>query len=222
MYRSLLWSFLFCGVFAYSSHAAITISGNNSAGARLLLASSSGAELPTGSAIRVGFFNDPVSNTAILAGSDYGAINAIFKPIGEGQVGGGTVSTGALSVNATPGRFSFAVNSITQTYAPQNTPIYFWVFNDAVPAAATEWAIFTNDDSSNSGSPWIVPFDDPDLGGSITMSVITTRVDDASDLVSGTFGVSAGGFPQIRTVPEPGLAALCLTAIPLFLRRRRS
>jgi hypothetical protein len=230
MNRHLLCSAFLFGCLATSSYAVITISGNNNATNRLLLTSSTGTPLQDGSAIRVGFFNDPAVNAAILTGTDFTAINALFKPIGEGQAGGGTLSAGVLA-SATlpllgtdplvsgPGRFSFSVGGITQTYAPQNTPIYFWVFNDAVPAQATEWAIFTNDDSANGGTPWLVPFDDPNLGGSTTLAVTTTRVDDVTDVITGSLD---GGQLRLEAVPEPSLAALCLTATSLLFRRRRT
>jgi hypothetical protein len=227
MTRLPLLSTLLFASLATSSYAVITISGNNSASTRLVLASNDGTPLADGSLIRVGFFNDPVGNAVVLSGTDFNAIDTLFRPIGEGAVGGGTVGAGALSTitagdPAVTGRFSFSVNGITQAYAPQNTPIYFWVFNTPAASQNSEWAIFTNNDSSNGGSPWVVPFDDPQLGGSITLAVTTTRVDDADDVISGSLSTTLGGAPAIRTIPEPGIAALGLCALSLLYRRRRN
>jgi|GEM_PF-2530649 len=231
MHRSLIsYAVLFCGL-TTSSKAVITISGNNSPGTRYLLASSTGVELPSGSAIRVGLFNDPVTNAVILQGNNFASIDALFTPIGEGDAGGGNV-VNPLSINATPGRFSFSVLNITQAYLQAGLPLYYWAFNNANPAQATEWAIFTNDDSANAGTPWVVPVDDPNTGGSRTLTVTTANIDDASDLVRGTYGTSTTpplipGDPallaiRLSPIPEPSLAALCLTATGLWFRRRRT
>lgn len=202
-----------------ASQAAISIAGNNLGGSGRVLADSTGTPLATGSAVRVGFFNDPVADSAIISGTNFTAIDAIFKSLGEGLVNSGSVAAGALSINSTPGRFSFQIQNIQQSYLPAGKQMFYWVFNSATPAAADEWAIFTNNDASGGGSPWVSVLENPEVPGSgdLTLAVQLTRVDDIDDVISGSLVDN-----QLRTVPEPGLAALFLTAIPLFLRRRRS
>jgi hypothetical protein len=184
----------------------------------LVLASTSGTTLPTGTRIRVGFFNNPSGNAAIISGNDFAAIDAIFNPLGEGDVGGGTVSTGSLAIGATAGRFSYEISGITQAYLAAGVPLYYWVLNsNQIAAGNGQWAIFSNNDSNNGGTPWVAPVDDPVLGGSIPLAVTNLRIDDADDIARG----AVAGTQLRLEVPEPtSLSFLGLGLLALFRRRR--
>lgn len=206
------------------SQGAITIAGNNLGGSGRILADAAGTPLPVGSLIRLGFFNDPVADAAVIASTNFSAIDAIFKSLGEGLVNSGTVATGSLTMGApvsapVAGRFSFSIQNVQQSYLPQDKLMFYWIFNSSSAASASEWAIFTNDDSSGGGAPWLSKFDDPGIPGSgdLSLAAQQLRVDDASDVITGTI---VGD--QLRTIPEPSLAALGLTATALLFRRRRS
>lgn len=224
MKHLVLASVLYSLGFTAASQAAISVFGNNlgSVANARLLADASGTLLPTGSAIRVGFFNDPVADIAIISGTNFSAIDAKFKSLGEGVVpNSGTVATGALAVGAAAGRFSFEIQSIQQSYLPAGKQMYYWVFNSASAASATQWALFTNDDTSGGGQPWVSVLEDPGVpsSGDLQLAVQQARVDDASDVVTGTLN---GGQLRLAVIPEPSLAALCLSAGALLFRRRRA
>jgi len=209
-------------VTAASSQAAITIAGNNLGGSGRILASEAGTALPTGSVVRVGFFNDPVADIAVISGTNFSAINAKFNPVGEGIIANsGSLSSGALAIGATAGRFSFQIQNVQQSYLPAGKLMFYWVFNSASPASATEWAIFTNDDDSGGGSPWLSAVDNPEVPGSgdLTLAVQQLRVDDASDVITGSIN---GTQLRLEAVPEPSLSALVLAAGALMFRRRRA
>jgi hypothetical protein len=221
MKRTVLASVASSFALVAASNAAITIAGNNLGGSGRILADASGAPLTTNSLIRVGFFNDPVADAAVISSTNFSAIDAIFKSVGEGLVNSGTVATGALSVGATAGRFSFSVQNVQQSYLPDNKLMFYWVFNSSSAASATQWALFTNDDSSGSGAPWLSKIDDPGIPGSgdLSLAVQQLRVDDTSDVFTGTID---GATLRLEVIPEPSLAALCLTASTLLFRRRRA
>lgn len=211
-------------VSATPSWALITVSSNNAGGNGLLITSSTGINMPTGTRIRVGSFNDPVGNAAILTGNDFNAIDSIFRPLGEGAAGGGTVAAGqSLAIGAVAGRFNFSVGGITQAYLPAGVPLFVWALGGQTVGPSGEWAIVTNNDSGGvpAGSPWTAPVDDPDLGGTITLAVTNQRVDDANDVVKGT--LQAAGPPQLRlaVIPEPGSLALLGLAFGCIRRRRK-
>ena len=222
MKHLVLTSVLFSLGLTAASQGAISIAGNNLGGSGRVLADASGSALPTGSAVRIGFFNDPVADIAIISGTDFSAIDAKFKSIGEGVVpNSGTVSAGALAIGVNAGRFSFTVQDVQQSYLPAGKQMFYWVFNSSTPSTATQWALFTNDDSSGGGSPWVSVQEDTQVPGSgdLSLAVQQLRVDDASDVITGT--ISADQL-RLAVIPEPSLAALCLSAGALLFRRRRA
>lgn len=200
------------------AEAAISVVGNNFGGSGRQFVDSSGTPLADGNAVRVGFFNDAAANIQIISGNDFDAINALFKPLGEGAAGAGTVAAGSLATRTqgTPGRLTYQIEGVTQSYLPAGTQLYVWVFNNANPAAATQWAIFTNNDDN----PWVAAVDNPDVPGSgnLSLPIQNSIIDDANDVLKGS--LSAGQI-RLSQVPEPGMAALCLAALTLAARRRR-
>ena len=199
-----------------SSQAALLVFGNNLGDTGRVLADASGAPLTTPNIIRVGYFDDPAANAAVLSSSNFSAIDALFKPVGEGLTNGGTATT----ITATNGLFAFSVANILQSYLPVGKLMFLWAFNAATPATATQWALFTNDDTSGGGSPWLSPLEDAGIPGSgdMTLSMQVDRVNDASDVIKGSL---SGNQLRLAPIPEPSLLALLLTALPLLARRRR-
>ena len=199
-----------------TSQAALSVFGINFGDTGRVLADASGAPLTTPNVIRVGYFNDPTADAAVLSSSNFSAIDALFKPVGEGLTNGGTATT----ITATNGLFAFNIANIQQSYLPAGKLMFLWAFNAATPATATQWALFTNNDTSGGGSPWLSPLEDTGIPGSgdMTLSVQVDRVDDASDVVKGSL---SGNQLRLAPIPEPSLLALLLTAVPLLARRRR-
>ena len=199
-----------------SSQAALSAFGNNLGDTGRVLADASGAPLNTPNIIRVGYFDDPAANAAVLSSSNFSAIDALFKPVGEGLTNGGTATT----ITATNGLFAFNIANIQQSYLPAGKLMFLWAFNSATPATATQWALFTNDDTSGGGSPWLSPLEDAGIPGSgdMTLSMQVDRVNDASDVIKGSL---SGNQLRLAPIPEPSLLALLLTAVPFLARRRR-
>lgn len=131
----------------------LTINSN----AGLQVRDSSGA-LISGGAIRVGFLNlesprDFITENA----SDFAQIDAYWTPLAEGSPNGGTVAqagnTGqTLIVNDQflEGDFFGQITNVASL--PQGTKLFLWLFNDADPSEASEWAIVSSSDLS-----WSVP-----------------------------------------------------------------
>jgi hypothetical protein len=222
MKHTVLTSVLLSLGLSASAQAAISIAGNNLGGSGRVLADAAGSPLPTGSVVRVGFFNDPVADIAIISGTDFSAIDQKFNSLGEGVVpNSGSVSAGALAIGANAGRFSFTVQNVQQSYLPAGKQMFYWVFNSSTASTATQWALFTNDDTSGGGSPWLSVLENTEVPGSgdLSLAVQQARVDDASDVITGTLNADQ---LRLAVIPEPSLAALCLSAGALLFRRRRS
>jgi hypothetical protein len=131
------------------------------------------------------------------------------------------VTTGALAIGANASRFSFQVGNITQAYLPVGSQLYYWVLNSQTVSPSNEWAIFTNNDANSGGSPWVAPVDDPVLGGSITLAVSNTRVDDANDISKGSlFGGPPANQLRLAVIPEPSALAFLGMALVCALRRK--
>ncbi len=199
---------------------AITIAGNNLGGNGRLLADASGTALPTGSLVRIGYFTNPGTVAASLAAADVSAIEINFVSLGTNALGAGNVATGSLAIGNVAGRFSYSVQNIQQSTLPADRLMFYWVFNAPSVAAATQWALFTNDDTSGGGSPWLSKTDDPGIPGSgdLSLAVQLARVDDASDVLAGTLNAS-----QLRLVviPEPTVSLLLGFVSVLLWRRQR-
>jgi hypothetical protein len=207
-----------------SSYAVIQIRSNNQGASTYILTDASGTALPTGSLVRIGYFTNLSSNIGVINGTNYAALNSIFNPLGEGLTNSGSVSTGALSIGASAGRYAFTIDNIQGTYVnPTNAQLYIIVTNTtSLNSSPTQWAVFTNNDTTNSETVWQSPIDDPDFGGSYIARLATAAVDDTNDLPRGTYA-NVGGVSQIRLapVPEPTTLASVLLGGLALLRRRR-
>ena len=135
--------------------SSVTISFTNAS----KLLSKNGTVLNAGAAVRVGTFTVPGGNTlATLAQtSDLATLKSWFKPLGEGIAGAGTVSQingsgNIVRVNNFPtaGNVFGSITNISDSYMTPGTPLYIWVFDNAVPDKSNEWGIFT-------GGTWVVP-----------------------------------------------------------------
>ena len=208
-----------------STHAAVVISATSLGGS--VYATSTGGFLSDGFAVRIGRFDTSGGNRALLETSnDFSVLNALFRPLGEGQANGGNVSqsgglnlTSSLVMNPTftsgaffapPGHLTGSIEDISATYLANGTPLFAWVFNHSDPTQATEWGIFTS-------SMWTFPND---------LSGLVMNTQNINDIVRGqnVGGTTAGQFrlASINAVPEPAGALLLLCAgLMLHLRRRQ-
>lgn len=177
-------------------------------------ASKSGTLLPSGCAVRLGFFNlaAETRNQTVSSESDYAQLAASFNPLAEGIIGAGSSSQTAgsgtvLRQNNFPdaGDIFGSVSNISASYLAPGTQLYVWVFNHVDPNQATQWGIFT-------ASTWVAP---PALGNS-TLSTTASMVALQGTLASGqlrlidlpaTFGnwtwhSFASGTPTALTQPN--------------------
>lgn len=127
--------------------------------------------------------------------------------------GGGTNDDGYWLANTTNTTIGLNI---------QNTQIYYWLFNNADPAAATQYGIFT----APGNARWIFPSD---------TAIPNTTVTDLSDVPTDTNGILFGSFGtglsrdgasplyNLAVVPEPSTYALLLVGAGAvaFARRRR-
>lgn len=171
-----------------------------------------GSFLPAGSWVRVGQFDlSPPGSLALLQTSnDYLAINALFTPLAESMINGGTVNqAGApgqqIVINDmfSAGDVFGQIINIDDTYFTANSPLYTWVFNSSNPLTATQWGIFT------STTGWGFPTSP----GSETLS--TFEIDNTIR------GNNTGTQFQLTPVPEPGSLVLVIVGAGFFTFRSR-
>jgi len=199
-----------------STQATVTVTVNSNGGLKFV--TSGAANLTQASSfIRVGTF-DVSGGTGILTSSNsYAALDALFTPLIENEVGGGNILAGTpnhgdssaylhIHDTASAGHVFAQLVNINGTYLPLNTQLYLWVLNvnQANAAAATEWAIV----SSTS-----VLWDFPPDNGSTTLSTASADV-----VYRGTAGV---GTLALALIPEPSALLLAIGGTFLFLARRR-
>lgn len=207
--------------------AAVTISSNNSGGSGRTITSSTGTAVVTGS-IRIGYFANIVGSDSVMRGGDYAALNAIFIPLGEvgSDATGGDVTSPVVAGNnpipigATAGKYTGQITGIKNSYLPTGTRLFILASNSLDPksSAPTEWALVSD-------AAWVAPLDDVNLGGSITLSLNNTNINDANaDVWRGTIGTSGVlNLAAATPIPEPTIASLMLVlgGLTVSTRRRR-
>jgi hypothetical protein len=206
------------------SQAVLSLTAGNIGGGTRIIADANGNPLPSNSIIRFGYFTNESSNLSIISGSDYNALNSIFRPLGEGVSGGGTTEIPVNAIGDTPGRFSESISEIAGSYFNPSNPQLYIIATNAISlnATPTQWAVFTNNDTNNNTQQWLVPNDDPNVSVDFSIRVSTSNVDDANDLARGTYA-TVNGVSQIQLapVPEPTTLASVLLGGLALLRRRR-
>lgn len=196
---------------AFGATVSITVNSNNGP----CYTTSTDQLLTTGSVIRVGYFNwtDLVTRNVLATSNNYAELDALFKPLGESRLDGGSVlQAGAPGQNIVindqfeAGHVFGQITGIESTYMATNTDLVLWVFNSSTASAASEWGIFTT------SSGWEFPA----ALGSQTLASI--EVEEAN-IIRGSFN-STSNHLRLSVVPEPsGLMLLLSTA--LVARRRR-
>jgi Putative Ig domain len=166
------------------------------------LSLASGAELPIGSLIRLGWFRDPVSGLQltdaeiVALASTPSALNAKFVEAGSSTVGSGFTP-------AVVGHFAAATTADTSASGLNlaGKQMYVWALNAATLGAATQQAILywsVSDSGNPDGSPtspasrWAFPAQDP-IPGSTTI--------DLTDLTTGTATLASGARLLVGTFP---------------------
>lgn len=224
---------------ASSSHAAITISSNNSGSGRQIT-TSTGTPLATGAgSMRIGYFLD--ANSPVLRSGDWTAINAVFIPLGEGGPATLGVVTNPVQApgppipvpsGATAGRYNGSIGGITGSNAAvdpapnsntlsQGVRLFLFASNSPDPkvTAPSQFALVSDD------VLWRAPKDDPLIpgGASVTMALNLANISDASDIFHGTVESVAGtNFLRLALpIPEPGTTLLGLVAAAGLIARRR-
>ena len=173
--------------------------------------------LAAGDAVRVGIFDTSTQAnlTTLQTDNNFSDVNALFTPLAEGGANSGTVNQGGnsgtnLMVNnflGIQGSTFGQIVGISSTFCTPGTELDVWVFNNANPALATEWGIY----SSTSG--WAFP----QALGSNTLTTTTLN-----DVIRGsTEGNGNFALSNISVVPEPGSWLLLMVGAAVMVGRRR-
>lgn len=201
----------------------VTFSAQNSGGA---IGTSSGSSLPTGSLIRLGYF-DLTDNTVLESQGDISLLDEFFTVVAEvmvGFFGGETILEDDLSVKSynagenfsADGAFAHQVTFDPVPLERDGDQLVLWAFNSDIMENATEFGIFSDD-------AWVTP-------SSLTLNADLSSVDPNTDLYVGTKGpetsATVGGelnkLVIASPVPEPSTGLLMLVGISaLTLRRQR-
>lgn len=210
-----------CFAAAAQGQGQVTIAAQ---GVNVLALADDGTILPNGDAVRVGYI--PAADLSLFQTSNvYSTLSADFTAIGEGNSGGGTLTENPTpsgiyldinSFNSTPGAFDGTFNNVSSTYLATGDPLYIWVFNNANPAAATQWGVFSG------GTSWEFPSSFP---GSASLSLATASPTPIRGTML-TSGADSGDFElaNVAVVPEPGSLSLVAGAgllAGLAWRRRK-
>jgi hypothetical protein len=182
-----------------------------------------GQPLPLSDAVLVGTFD--ISNSTIAAN----ATNYTFLLSHWTQFANSTIGAGSPNGAGDNSGYWLSTNTnSTIVLGIATKPIYYWVFNSATPALASQYGIFTGSTSTNStiSNAWTFPSD--------TDVVHATNTDldnvphNSTGIIVGSFGtgISADGSSplyNLAVIPEPGSAVLlvCGASFILAVRRRR-
>jgi hypothetical protein len=195
---------------AHAANVAVSTLAGGVAAKKIV--TSTGANLPENSLIRVGNFNLPGGDTTILEIGLFPELNAIFKPIGEDPVLATDGTTGPIRANVTGDVPFLSINGVDDSWfptpaSPATLPLYIWAFATPAPdATTTDFAIFRDD-------TWNMPL------GLNAINLQTQQITDATEVFRGTLDLAGG---RIVLVPEPASALLGLIGLGLTLRRRRA
>ena len=187
------------------------------------LATASGAALPQGNLVRLGYFT--ISDSAVVAAkTNLATLNAAWRSIADATVGTGTNADATFTVATSPAVLSGA------DFGHQ---IYLWTLNAPTVAAATQQAIFYEPTANNTA--WTFPSSNAgnlsttvDIGQAKSSlgGVFLAGVYQANNAaVSSIFGGPAGAvqLESVSPVPEPStfLVGAFAAMAGVSLRRRR-
>lgn len=176
---------------ALAAHSAVTVNVIANAGAGQYHVSD-GSTLAAGDLLRFGTFDLVAYNALSPAQKNtFSEVDSIFEELGiaNSNASGEILSIG-IGVVGTPG-----------------DQLYTWVFNNSVATNATEWGIF-----SSNNTLWEVAGDP----GSSSLSNSTIN-----QVIHGSDPGDVGGDVRLAAVPEPSMALLSLLGFAALLRRRR-
>ncbi|MEM7147465.1 MAG: hypothetical protein AAF591_20280 [Verrucomicrobiota bacterium] len=198
----------------------IIVTSNTTVG-RIFQADGS-TRLPSGSVVRVGHFDD-ADLAFISTSNDFAAIDSLFTPLGEGGTSGtllpenGQSMNGPVIVNDDPAQGDFSAQIVQNNvgYLASGLQAYWWVFNSATPATATQWGIY-----ASSAITWVTP--DP----TNSFQFLAQNPGDLTSLGGTVFRGSFGGGSDLvlaEIIPEPTRAMFLGIGFGyLAWRRRRS
>lgn len=196
-----------------------TINWASGGGRGHMFVTGDGARVPTGSLVRVGFFQEP------------GNINSSFIEFGTTTVGDPGTSGALVGLGGhipASGR-SIANNSVEGNSNFDDVQLYIWVYNAPTAAAATQNEVFTA-----TGTLWRTPttFVDNLASFAITLGAASGAppagitalgdgsVTNAPFILSGAS--STGALVYNLGVPEPTSIGLMSLAGLVLMRRKRS
>jgi hypothetical protein len=178
-----------------------------------------GVPLPdnSGFTLLIGHFN-LTPGTIRANATNYVFLRDNFVQFGQSTPGAGDPNGGGSSDDG-----YWLTNTVNSSngLGIQNLQIYYWLFNSADPATATEYGIFT----APSNPRWLFPSD---------TAIPSTTVTDLSDVPTDSTGILFGSFGtgvsrdgvsplyNLAVVPEPSTYALLLVGAGAvaFVRRR--
>ncbi len=225
--KNALTGLVLLGLGTFVQAAAVNISvSTNANGAPAKFVSSTGSNLNTGSAVRVGYFSfggsPNLAEQAVLTSSSFAAIDALFTPLGDENATFGS-GTGTVTVNNAgflnlPGHVVAGLTNVNQTdaghpdpFVPVGTQLYLWVFNNSNPASASEWSLFT------ASAGWAVPA----AGSEALASAEITLAYQPGAVVQGAALRDGSGNFRLAAIPEPTTGLLLIgSTLVYFLRRR--
>ena len=172
-------------------------------------ASTNATRLPTGLSVELGTF--PAGFNFSLNRTSYTGTNAGFTLFNTTTVGNNTGNPAVV------GEFDKTTGNL-DSLAAGGSQLYIWVFDNAVPASSTAWAIVTN-------PTWVTPqtgatflsIDTSDTGTIIAAGALGAIVTDTTAPLTGTnFSI------RLSAVPEPSTYVLStIGGIGMFLLAKR-